>query len=70
MAQPLASTPYHFGERGVGDDGLDQFLLRPPRAEAPLWEYSPIESDSAKVLALHDGGIEHNAARADRSAAT
>ena len=38
----------------------------PRHAEAPLSEYSPIEADSAEVLALHDGSFEPKLRRPDR----
>ena len=38
----------------------------PRQAEAPLSEYSPIEADSAEVLALHDGSFEPKLRRPDR----
>jgi hypothetical protein len=38
----------------------------PRHAKAPLSEYSPIEADSAEVLALHDGSFEPKLRRPDR----
>ena len=49
---------HHFEERGVGETvWINSSCVAskfPRNAEAPLSEYSPIEADSAKVLALHD----------------